>query len=152
MKKYSLDLYLYNLGKKFCLCLKARKFKIFSTIVRWFTKDSKQRTSLNSSNILGIIKVWQRQEFVRNKIFRNRRQVVNCFDSVDQFSDTKFLLHPMFHTQELSLQKKISDGVYFSKVTSLHCNMVIRKETTKRNFLFVWIWLYRLQTCQVWFM
>ena len=29
----------FNLGKIFCLCLKARNFKIFSTIVGWFIKD-----------------------------------------------------------------------------------------------------------------
>ena len=32
-------LWLFNLGKTFCWCLKARISKIFSTIVGWFTKD-----------------------------------------------------------------------------------------------------------------
>ena len=33
MKKYSLRLYLFNLGKKFCWCLDVRNFKIFQTVV-----------------------------------------------------------------------------------------------------------------------
>ena len=36
-------------------------------------------------------------------------------------SDLEFLLQQMFHVQDHSLQKRISDGVYFSKITSLHC-------------------------------
>ena len=58
MKKYSLWLYLFNLGRKFYWCLEARNFKIFPIIVGQFTK---YRTSLNSFNILGMMEVQQEQ-------------------------------------------------------------------------------------------
>ena len=41
--------------------------------------------------------------------------------SVEQFSDFQFPLQDMFHIQDHSVQKRIFDGVYFSKVISLHC-------------------------------
>ena len=73
MKKYSLRLYFFNLGRKFCWRLEARNFKIFPTIVGWFTKD---RTSLNSFNILGMMEVQEGQELLRNYIFKNRREKI----------------------------------------------------------------------------
>ena len=84
MKKYSLRLYFFNLGNEFCWCLEARNFKIFATILGWFTKD---RTRLNSFNILGMIEVQQGQELLRNYLFRNRREKMDYFVSVEQFAD-----------------------------------------------------------------
>ena len=46
---------------------------------------------------------------------------MDCFVSVEQFSDFEVLLQQMFHIQDHSVQKRISDGVYFSEITSLHC-------------------------------
>ena len=46
---------------------------------------------------------------------------MDCFVSVEQFSDFEFLLQQMFDVQDHSVQKSIFDGVYFSKVASLHC-------------------------------
>ena len=45
---------------------------------------------------------------------------MDCFLSVEQFSDFYFLLQQVRHIQDPTLQKSISDGVYFSKVTSLN--------------------------------
>ena len=73
MKKYSFRLYFFNLGRNFYWRLEARNFKIFLTIVGWFTKD---RASLNSFNILGMMEVQQGQELLRNYIFRNRREKI----------------------------------------------------------------------------
>ena len=84
MKKYSLWFYFFNLVKKFCWYLAVANFKIFQTIVGSFAKD---RTSRNSFNILGMTEVQQRQELLRNYIFRNRREKMDCFVSVEQFSD-----------------------------------------------------------------
>ena len=39
--------------------------------------------------------------------------------SVEQFSDFQFLLQQMLHIQDHPVQKSISDGVSFSKVTGL---------------------------------
>ena len=118
MKKYSLRLYFFNLGIEFCWCLEARNFKIFATIVGWFTKD---RTRLNSFNILGMMEVQQGQELLRNYLFRNRREKMDYFVSVEQFADFWFLLQQVLHIQDHPVQNSISDGVYFSKVASLHC-------------------------------
>ena len=73
MKKYSLRLYFFNLGRKFCSRLEAKNFKIFPNIVGWFTKD---RTSLNSFNILGMMEVQPGQELLCNYIFRKRREKI----------------------------------------------------------------------------
>ena len=46
---------------------------------------------------------------------------MECFISVEQFSDFGFLLQQMLHIQEHSMERIFYDGVYFSKVTNLHC-------------------------------
>ena len=46
---------------------------------------------------------------------------MECFISAEQFSDFGFLLQQMFHIQEHSMQRIFYDGVYFSKVITLHC-------------------------------
>ena len=46
---------------------------------------------------------------------------MDCFVSVEQFPDFEFFLQQMFHIQDHSVQKGLSDGVYFSRITSLHC-------------------------------
>ena len=71
--------------------------------------------------MLGMMAVQQGQEFLRNYIFKNRKEKMDCFVSVAQFSDFQFLLQQMFHIQDQPVRKSVSDGVYFSKVTSLHC-------------------------------
>ena len=53
---------------------------------------------------------------------------MDCFVSVEQFSEIEIILQPMFHIEEHSVQKSTSVGVYFSKVTTLHCTRVTRKE------------------------
>ena len=53
---------------------------------------------------------------------------MDCFVSVEQFSEIEIILQLMFHIEEHSVQKSISGGVYFSKVTSLHCARATRKE------------------------
>ena len=78
--------------------------------------------------MLGMMEVQQGQEFLRNYIFKNRKEKMDGFVSVAQFSDFQFLLQQMFHIQDQPVQKSISDRVYFSKVTSLHwteCNSTI---------------------------
>ena len=65
--------------------------------------------------------VQQGQELLRNYIFRNRREMMDCFVSVEQFSDFWFLPQQVLHIQDHPVQKSVTDGVYFSKVASLHC-------------------------------
>ena len=88
-----------------------------------------------------MMEVKQGQDFLRNYILKNRREKMDCFVSIEQFSEIEFLLQPMFHIQKQSVQESISGGVYFSEVTSLYCTIVTRKEilrvtkVTKGNFL-----------------
>ena len=53
---------------------------------------------------------------------------MDCYVSGEQSSGVELLLQLMFHIQEHSVRKSISGEVYFSKVTSLHCTIVTRKE------------------------
>ena len=41
---------------------------------------------------------------------------MDCFASIEQFSDFEFLLQQIFHIQDHAVQKSISDGVYFIKL------------------------------------
>ena len=93
----------------------ARNFQIFPTIVEWFTKD---RTNLNSFNILDMVEVQQGQELLRNYIVRNRMQKICFCRTICRF---KVSPQHVFHIQEYEVQKSISYGISFSKVTSLHC-------------------------------
>ena len=138
MKKYSLRLYFFNLGRKFCWCLEATNFKIFPTIVGQFTKD-------RTFNILGKMEVQQGQELLLNYIFKNRSEKVDCLVSVEQFSDFQFLLQQVLHIQDHPLQKSISDGVYFSNVASLHC-------TYCSSMIYRLYHMYRLYNIYFWSM
>ena len=69
--------------------------------------------------MLGMTEVQQGQELLRNYIFRNKREKMDCIVSVEQYSD--FLLQQVLHIQDHLVQKSISDEAYFSKVASLNC-------------------------------
>ena len=105
MKKYSLELYLFNLENKIYWCLEGL---------------SKQRIQ-NSSNILRMLEVSQGQAFLHNYLFTNRREKMDCFISVEQFPDIDFLHQQMLHIQKQAVQKTMSNWVYLNKVKNLYC-------------------------------
>ena len=102
------------------------------------------RTSLNSFNILGMIKVQQGRSFfviTYSEIGRKR------FISMFYFCGTvfRFLVSPPAGASYSGhpVEKGISDGVYFNKVASLHCtdcsSMIYRL-----YHIYLWSMLWKL--------